>query len=64
MKISRYLCMLALSTATVLAITTAPASASDAASAITSASAVWVAEPTEMTGSTTDQANSRRIWEW
>jgi hypothetical protein len=63
-KIHRYVCTLALTTAIVLAITTAPASGSDATQASTSANTVWVADPTEATGSTTGPSDSRRVWEW
>lgn len=63
-KISRCLCTLVLSTATVLAITSAPASGSDATPAIASTNAAWVADPTQSRGSTTVPPHSLRIWEW
>ena len=63
-KISLYVCTLALSTATVMAITTAPASGSDATPAIASAHTVWVADSTQPRGSTTVPSHCLRIWEW
>ena len=63
-KISRYVCTLALSTATVLAITTPPASATPSTRAITSANTIWVTDLTQATGSADIPSKSLHVWEW
>jgi hypothetical protein len=60
--ILRYVCTLALGSATVLAITTAPASGSDVTPAI--AYTAGIANTAQATDSTTAPSKSFRVWEW